>query len=79
MLGPNGASWAPLADDFPDIVLGPAEKLATRLVFEVPPQAAQLEFVSTEGVAEARIPIGDDSVGGLFGALCRALSNRWRG
>jgi hypothetical protein len=38
MLAANGASWAPLADDFPDILLGPAEKLTTRFIFEVPPQ-----------------------------------------
>ncbi len=79
MLASNGASWAPLADDFPEILLGPTEKLTTRFIFEVPPQAAQLQFVSTEGAAEARISIGDDSVGGLFGAWCRALSKPARG
>jgi hypothetical protein len=79
MLAANGASWAPLADDFPDILLGPAEKLTTRFIFEVPPQAAQLEFVPTDGAAEARIPIGDDIVGGLFGEVCRALSKPWKG
>jgi hypothetical protein len=79
MLAANGASWAPLADDFPEILLGPAEKLTTRFIFEVPPQAAQLQFVSTEGAAEGRIPIGDDIVGGLFGTLCRALSKPWKG
>src|SRR5207245_1938848 len=31
MLASNGESWAPLADDFPKILLGPAEKLTTRL------------------------------------------------
>ena len=75
----NGASWAPLADDFPDIVLAPAEKLTTRLVFEVPPQSARLDLVSTAGAGEVRLPIGDDSVGGLFGALCRAWSKPWNG
>ena len=79
MLAANGASWAPLADDFPDILLGPAEKLTTRFVFEVPPQTAQLEFVPTDGAAEARIPVGDDIVGGLFGEVCRALSKPWKG
>jgi hypothetical protein len=73
VLAANGASWAPLADDFPEILLGSAEKLTTRFIFEMPPQAAQLQFVSTEGTAEARVPIGDDAVGGLFGALCRAV------
>jgi hypothetical protein len=79
MLASNGASWAPLADDFPEILLDPAEKLTTRFIFEVPPQAAQLQFVSTEGAAEGRIPIGDDTVGGLFGTFCRALSRPWKG
>jgi hypothetical protein len=79
MLAANGASWAPLADDFPDILLGPAEKLTTRFIFEVPPQTAQLEFVPTDGAAEARIPIGDDIVGGLFGEVCRALSKPRKG
>jgi hypothetical protein len=79
MLASNGASWAPLADDFPEILLGPAEKLTTRFIFEVPPQTAQLEFVPTVGAAEARIPIGDDLVGGLFGEVCRALSKPWKG
>jgi hypothetical protein len=79
MLASNGASWAPLADDFPEILLGPAEKLTTRFIFEVPPQTAQLEFVPTDGAAEARIPIGDDIVGGLFGEVCRALSKPWKG
>ena len=73
----EGATWAPLADDFPDILLGPMETLTTRLVFEVPPQAGQLALVSTTGAAEARIPIDDDFVGGIFGALCRALSKPW--
>jgi hypothetical protein len=79
MLAANGASWAPLADDFPEILLGPAETLTTRFIFEVPPQTAQLEFAPTDGAAEARIPIGDDIVGGLFGELCRALSKPWKG
>jgi hypothetical protein len=73
----KGATWAPLADDFPDILLGPTETLTTRLVFEVPPQARQLALVSTAGAAEARIPIEDDFVGSIFGALCRALSKPW--
>jgi hypothetical protein len=77
MRASDGATWAPLADDFPEILLSPAETLATRLVFEVPPQAGQLAFVPTAGAAEAQIPIGDDSVGGIFGALCRALSKPW--
>jgi hypothetical protein len=77
MRASDGATWAPLADDFPEILLSPAETLGTRLIFEVPPQAGQLAFVSTAGAAEARIPIGDDSVGGIFGALCRALAKPW--
>jgi hypothetical protein len=77
MRASDGVTWAPLADDFPEILLSPAETLATRLIFEVPPQAGQLAFVSAEGAAEAQIPIGDDSVGGIFGALCRALSKPW--
>jgi hypothetical protein len=73
----NGATWAPLADDFPDILLSPAETLTTRLIFEIPPQAGQLVLVSRAGAAETRVPIGDDFVGGIFGALCRALSKPW--
>jgi hypothetical protein len=73
----NGATWAPLADDFPDILLSPAETLTTRLIFEIPPQAGQLVLVSRAGGGETRVPIGDDFVGGIFGALCRALSKSW--
>ena len=76
---PNGASWKPLADDFPDIVLGPGEKLAMRLVFELPPQASKLQLALIDGAPEIRIPIGDDAVGGLLGALCRALAKPWSG
>jgi hypothetical protein len=73
----NGATWAPLADDFPDILLSPAETLTTTLIFEMPPQAGQLTLVSRAGGAETRVPIGDDFAGGIFGALCRALSKPW--
>jgi hypothetical protein len=74
---PDGAGWAPLADDFPEILLGPAETLTTRLIFEVPPQATQLDFMSTARPAEKRVPIGDDSIDGLLGTLCRALVKTW--
>ena len=73
----DGAGWGPLADDFPEILLGPRETLTTRLIFEVPPQATQLAFMSTAGPAEKRIPIGDDSIGALLGTLCRALVKTW--
>jgi hypothetical protein len=76
---PNGRSWAPLADDFPDILLAPSETLTTRFIFELPPQASQLQLVPMGGAGEMHIPIGDDAVGGLFGALCRALSKPWAG
>lgn len=76
---PNGGSWAPLADDFPDILLAPGEKLTTRFIFELPPQASQLQLVPMGGAGEIHIPIGDDAVGGLFGALCRVLSKPWAG
>jgi hypothetical protein len=73
----NGATWAPLADDFPDILLNPAEILTTRLIFQIRPQVGGLILVSRAGGGEARVPIGDDFVGGIFGALCRALSKPW--
>jgi hypothetical protein len=79
MLAQDGNVWAPLADDFPAILLSPGEKLGTSLVFELPLDAAHLELVSSAGSAEARIPIADDGLGGLFSALCRALSKSWDG
>jgi hypothetical protein len=79
MLARDGTGWAPLADDFPAILLGPGETLTTRLIFEVPAQAARLELVSSAAAAEARIPIADDDFGGLFGALCRSLTRSWNG
>jgi len=77
VVAPDGAGWGPLADDFPEILLGPRETLTTRLIFEVPPQATQLAFMSTAGPAAKRIPIGDESIGGLLGTLCRALVKSW--
>jgi hypothetical protein len=79
MLARDGTGWAPLADDFPAMLLSPGEALTTRLIFEVPPQAARLELVWLGGAAEARIPIADDDYGGFFGALCRTLSKPWNG
>jgi hypothetical protein len=79
MLAKDGAGWAPLADDFPAILLNPGEKLGTSLVFELPPAAAHLELAASAGSAEARIPITDDDLGGVFGTLCRALSKSWDG
>jgi hypothetical protein len=76
---PTGRSWSPLADDFPDILLAPSEKLTTRFIFELPPQASQLQLVPMDGAGEVHIPIGDDALGGLFGAMCRALSKPWEG
>jgi hypothetical protein len=72
----DGRSWAPLANDFPDLLLTPEEKLNTRLIFEIPPQAAQLE-ITVPGAAP--IAIADDSLGGVFAALCRALPRPWKG
>jgi hypothetical protein len=73
VLAKDGMSWGPLADNFPVILLEPGEKLTTWLVFELPPQAAHLDLVST-AANEARIPIADDTLGELFRALCRALA-----
>ena len=75
----DGVTWAPLADDFPAVPLGPGETFTTWLVFELPPQSAQLDLVVSAGADRARIPIGDDWLGGIFGALCRALSKPWKG
>ena len=79
MLAKDGTGWAPLADDFPAILLSPGEKLGTSLVFELPSAAAHLELAASAGSGEARIPITDDDLGGVFGTLCRALSKSWGG
>ena len=73
----DGMGWAPLADDFPAIVLSPGEQLTTKLVFEIPASTARLALLSLSGGDAARIPIADDDLGGLFGALCRALAGSW--
>jgi len=73
MRAPNGASWAPLADDFPEILLIPGEKLTTRVMFEIAPQTTQLEFVSAKGATVPGIPISEAGIGGIFGVLCRTL------
>jgi hypothetical protein len=75
----DGTVWTPLADDFPAILLDPGESMNTWLVFEVPPEAAHLELVSSAGAQEARIPIDDDFLGGILGELCRVLAKPWKG
>jgi hypothetical protein len=59
----DGNAWAPLADDFPAILLEPQGRLTTRLIFEVPERAARLQFVWTTERQEASIPLGDDPLG----------------
>jgi hypothetical protein len=65
LLSRDGMAWAPLADDFPAILLEPQGRLSTRLIFEVPERAARLLFVWATEKQEARIPIGDDALGRL--------------
>jgi hypothetical protein len=76
---PDGRTWPPLADDFPEILLDPEEVLATWFIFEVPAAAAGLELVSAAQPDKPRIAIGDDALGGIFGALCRVLAKPWNG
>jgi hypothetical protein len=76
---PDGRTWPPLAEDFPEILLDPEEVLATWFIFEVPAAAAGLELVSAAQPDKARIAIGDDALGGIFGALCRVLAKPWNG
>jgi hypothetical protein len=75
----DGTTWAPLADDFPPVPLGPGETFTTWLVFELPPETAHLDLVVSAGADRPHIPIEDDWLGGIFGALCRALSKSWKG
>ena len=72
-----GGIWSPLADDFSQILVGPEETLTTWFIFELSPAAARLEFAWAAAPTQARTRIGDDPVGGIFGALCRALSIAW--
>lgn len=57
LLAPSGTTWAPLADDFPDIVLGPQDALTTMLIFEVPAPEAGLRLAWLRGKQEVRMPI----------------------
>ncbi|HSB78967.1 MAG TPA: hypothetical protein VLM91_09275 [Candidatus Methylomirabilis sp.] len=57
LLAPSGTAWAPLADDFPDIVLGPQDALTTMLIFEVPAPEAGLRLAWLRGKQEVRMPI----------------------
>ena len=78
MRGPNG-SWGPLAEDFPDFVLAPQERLRTRLIFEVTQQPVELEFAWAQGAPKVRIPLADDAPAGFFQTICRGLgaSSNW--
>lgn len=55
--GPSGAAWAPLADDFPAIILGPREALTSMLIFEVPAPEAGLHIAWVRGRQAVRVPI----------------------
>jgi hypothetical protein len=70
--GPDATSRPPLADDFPAILLAPQEELTTTVVFEAPPQFAQLAFAPAAEAAETLTPIPEDPIGNLLRALCRA-------
>jgi hypothetical protein len=57
LLAPSGTAWAPLADDFPDILLGPRDSLTTMLIFEVPAPEPGLRIAWARGRQEVRVPI----------------------
>ena len=82
LVGQNGTSRLPLAAELPPIALAPGEKLSTTLAFDEPPPAPRLEFArepdADPAADKARLPIPDDPLGGLFGALCRAVARPWR-
>jgi hypothetical protein len=78
LVGQNGASRLPLAAELPPIALAPGERLSTTLAFDEPPPAAHLEFARGPTADKARLSIPDDPLGGLFGALCRAVARPWR-
>ena len=54
---PSGATWLPLADDFPGIILGPREALTTMLIFEIPAPEAGLHLAWVRGKWAVRVPI----------------------
>jgi hypothetical protein len=57
LLAPSGTAWAPLADDFPDIVLGPQDSLTSMLIFEIPAPEAGLRIAWVRARQEVRVPI----------------------
>jgi hypothetical protein len=57
LVAPSGTAWAPLADDFPDIVLEPQDSLTSMLIFEVPAPEAGLRIAWVRAKQEVRVPI----------------------